>query len=94
MKSSRFITSDELSHLVAHNRDNFKQAGEKIYEGSTELNPVYKEQKRLACGFCPYKSVCQFDVMLPENNYHRIESLKKETIMEKLQPESKEETNE
>ena len=94
MKSSRFITSEELSSLVGHNRDNFKQAGEAIYEGSTKLNPAYKEQKRIACGFCPYRSVCQFDVMLPENNYHRLESLDKETVIEKIQTETKGESNE
>ena len=94
MKSASFISPDDLSSLVSHNRENFKQAGEKIYEGHTMLNPAYKEQKRLACGFCPYRSVCQFDVMLPENNYHRLESLDKDTIIEKIQTEAKEETNE
>ncbi len=94
MKSASFVSSDDLSSLVTHNRENFKEAGEKIYEGSTKLNPAYKEQKRIACGFCPYRSVCQFDVMLPENNYHRLESLDKEMIIEKIQTELKEETNE
>ncbi|OTP31965.1 helicase-exonuclease AddAB, AddB subunit [Enterococcus sp. 6C8_DIV0013] len=83
MKSSQFVTNDELDFLIENNQNRFKEAGEAIFEGSTLLNPAYRKQKRIACEYCPFRSVCQFDVMLKENNYHRIEELSKEEIMEK-----------
>lgn len=81
MKSSKFVSEDEIGWLIDNNRQKFKEAGQQIFEGSTKLNPAFKGQERLACGFCPFRSVCQFDVMLKENNYHRIEKMSKEQIM-------------
>ena len=83
MKSSQFVTEEELDWLVDNNQKKFKDAGEDIFKGSTKLNPAYKGQTRVACEYCPFRSVCQFDVMLKENNYHRIEPLTKEEMMDK-----------
>lgn len=83
MKSSQFVSEDELDWLIDNNQKKFKEAGEDIFKGSTKLNPTYKGQTRVACEYCPFRSVCQFDVMLKENNYHRIEPLTKEEMMEK-----------
>ena len=82
MKSSQFYTEDELDWLLENNQNNFKKAGEKIFNGATELNPAFKKQRRVACEFCPFRSVCQFDVMLKENNYHKIEEVDKSCLLE------------
>lgn len=87
MTSSDFVSFEDMSNLIEHNRSKFKEAGNSIFSGSTLLNPVYKDQERLACEFCPYRSICQFDVMMSENNYHKIDSLKKEIILEKIKEE-------
>lgn len=89
MKSSRFVSEEELDWLIDNNQTKFKEAGEAIFKGSTKLNPAYKGQTRVACEFCPFRSVCQFDVMLKENNYHRIEPLDKEEIMKCQMEEQK-----
>ncbi len=81
MKSSQFVSQEELDFLLANNQEKYKEAGKGIFEGSVDLNPAYRKQRRIACEYCPFRSVCQFDVMLKENNYHRIEELSKEEIM-------------
>lgn len=82
MKSSQFVSEEELDWLIKNNQAKFEEAGKAIFDGATALNPAYKKQKRIACEFCPFRSVCQFDVMLKENNYHRIEDVKKEDVID------------
>lgn len=86
MKSSQFVTEQELSLLLKNNESKFKDAGEAIFAGSTKLDPAYDDSKkeRVACGYCPFRSVCQFDVMLKENEYHRLKKLTKEEIINEL----------
>ncbi|MGY3766499.1 PD-(D/E)XK nuclease family protein [Vagococcus vulneris] len=83
-KSKQFVTPDDLQLLIQHNHQQFITAGEKIYEGKTTLNPMYKGKERIACRFCPFRSVCQFDAMLPDNNYHRIEELQDDIVLGRL----------
>ncbi len=82
--SSQFVTEGEVELLIQHNRHNFKEAGQEIFNGSTKLNPAYRDKLRVACQYCPFRSVCQFDVMLKENEYHRIEKLKKDDVLNKI----------
>ncbi|MGX7162821.1 PD-(D/E)XK nuclease family protein [Enterococcus massiliensis] len=85
--SPKFYTEDELRILMQHNRTQMQQAGEKIVSGDIGLNPSYKGKERIACQFCPFRSVCEFDVMLPENNYHRLEKLSKEDVLKRMMEE-------
>lgn len=82
--SRQFVSETEIDQLIKKNRENFKAAGTEIFEGSTKLNPANRDNKKIACGFCPYRSICQFDVLLKENNYNKIEPLKKEEVMARL----------
>lgn len=70
---------------MAHNRANMRLAGDKITSGEIKLNPAYKDKERLACQMCPFRSVCTFDVMLQENNYHRLEKLNKEEALRRIE---------
>ncbi|MBP2966868.1 hypothetical protein J8385_20050, partial [Acinetobacter baumannii] len=51
MKSSQFVTKDELGFLIENNQQKFKDAGEAIFKGSTLLNPADRKQKRVACEY-------------------------------------------
>ncbi|WP_122645037.1 PD-(D/E)XK nuclease family protein [Enterococcus mediterraneensis] len=85
--SPKFYTEDELQLLIQHNRKQMQQAAEKIISGEIDLNPAYKGKERIACQFCPFRSICDFDVMLPENNYHRLEKLSKDDVMKRMEEE-------
>jgi ATP-dependent helicase/nuclease subunit B len=82
----KFYTEDELNVLLDHNRQMMKQSAEKLLQGTISLNPTLqlKNQKR-ACQHCPFRSVCTFDAMLPENNYHKIETLSKNAAIQKME---------
>ncbi|MFK4565789.1 PD-(D/E)XK nuclease family protein [Enterococcus sp. UD-01] len=83
-QEDKFVTEPELDALLTHNRSKFIEAGNQITTGEIELNPAYQGKERIACRFCPFRSVCEFDVMLQENNYNRIENLSKKEVMDRL----------
>lgn len=83
-QEDKFMTEKELDALLTHNRSKFVEAGNTIIGGDVKLNPAYQGKERIACRFCPFRSICEFDVMLKENNYNRIEHLSKEEIMQRL----------
>ncbi len=87
----KFYTEEELQLFMAHNRANMRLAGDKITSGEIKLNPAYKDKERIACQFCPFRSICTFDVMLKENNYHRLEKLNKEEALRRILKRSEEE---
>ena len=87
----RFYTEEEIDLLREHNEKKLVQGGQRILSGEVGLNPFYKvKDKKRACEYCPFRSVCNFDVMLKENQYHRIENLKKNDIIDRLGGENNE----
>lgn len=59
------------------------QAGIAITTGRVELNP-FQYKQNTACKYCPFRSVCQFDTGLEENNFHRLQPMKEREVLEKI----------
>lgn len=87
----KFYTEEELQLFMNHNRENMRLAGEAITSGEIKLNPAYKDKQRIACEHCPFRSICTFDVMLKENNYHRLEKLDKDEALRRILKRSEDE---
>lgn len=81
----KFYTEKELQLLRDHNQEKLLEAGNKIVTGKIDLNPAYLNKQRVACRYCPFRSVCQFDVMLKENSYHKLEHLNKDEVMKRIE---------
>ena len=54
--------------------------------GMIEKNP-YKFGEKTPCEYCDYKSICNFDINLEDNNYKRISKKTMDEILEVLNPE-------
>ncbi|WP_407370633.1 PD-(D/E)XK nuclease family protein [Carnobacterium sp.] len=91
LKSNKFVTLDEMTALRQHNQKLIVDAGNKIVEGVNTLNPFYEKRQFIPTVNGPLRAVSQFDAMLPENNYRRMESLKREDILKKMQEEEEDE---
>ncbi|WP_182200069.1 helicase-exonuclease AddAB subunit AddB [Paraliobacillus salinarum] len=80
---SNTATSETFESLQTYVRQLMIEAGVDISNGGVSLNP-YQQKQQVACTYCPFRSVCQFDTTLPENNYRRLKELKDEEIVEKI----------
>ena len=92
-KNDDLITLDDFNHLIAKNRANMVEAGEKILSGDLKLDPI-KERPYTPTVSGPYRAISQFDNTLPENRYRKYIQLTKEADLTKIKQERDENTKE
>ncbi|WP_283679971.1 PD-(D/E)XK nuclease family protein [Lentilactobacillus sp. Marseille-Q4993] len=86
---SSLITPEDLDRFLNHTENLIVEAGTQIFNGDIKLAP-FKDGKATALQFSPYKSIMNFDPLLPENRYNVIEKLKAEEVIARLKEEHKE----
>lgn len=79
-QTKTFYTDEEIQVLRQFNRKKMQNAAERIVTGELALNPFLAPNGKRACSFCPFRSVCSFDVMLKENDYHRLVNQSQEAL--------------
>lgn len=87
LANSSVASKDEFSLLQQYVRETIKDAGVAITDGAIDIAP-YKMKSNTPCGFCAFKSVCQFDYSLEENNYRILGDLKQKDALEKMREEA------
>ena len=83
---------ERFSCLSGFVEEKLKTMGEEILEGNTAVSP-YKQGNRTACDYCPYHSICGFDLKTSGFAYRKLKSMKAEEIwkqMEEAEPEKEE----
>ncbi|WP_233880471.1 helicase-exonuclease AddAB subunit AddB [Virgibacillus halodenitrificans] len=81
--SSKIADEDTFTSLQTHIHQLMMQAGIDMTAGGVHLNP-YQHKQQIACTYCPFHAVCQFDPLLEDNNYRKLTEMKEETILEKI----------
>ena len=64
--------------------------GGEILDGNVAVNP-YKQGNRTACDYCPYHSVCGFDLKTDGYGFRRFRPMKAEEIWKEIDPEEADE---
>lgn len=82
-KGSAVAEREIFSELQGYIHRLMENAGLAITEGRVDLNP-FQQQQQTACTFCSYRSVCQFDPTLVENNYRKLRDMKDEEAIEAM----------
>ncbi len=80
---SAVLTPAQFSLLREHLRHQLISAGGDIMDGVVDISP-YRSGAGRPCGYCPYKPVCQFDILLEGNAYRIIKPLDDGAIWSKL----------
>lgn len=80
---SKVASDGDFTLLQNHVRNVFQKAGDEIVDGKVEITP-YKLKEKKPCTFCAYKSVCQFDESLEENEYNVLVNRKDADILDIL----------
>lgn len=81
--TSKVVGEETFTDLRNHIHSLIVQAGISITSGDIELNP-FEYNKRSACTFCPFKSVCQFDPQIQDNQFRRLSKMSEKKIIEQM----------
>jgi len=85
-------TPEEFALLLTHVEKKLVETACNIMAGEIEIKP-YALDKRTPCTFCQYSAVCQFDSLLPENEYRRLAKPEDAVIIGKIAEEQEEENH-
>ncbi|MCG1020042.1 helicase-exonuclease AddAB subunit AddB [Sutcliffiella horikoshii] len=78
--NSSVASEEEFTQLRTYVRKTFEDIGMKISEGETSIAP-YKLKNQTPCTFCSFKSFCQFDTSLDENDYRVLSNIPKNEVI-------------
>ncbi|MCH1625820.1 helicase-exonuclease AddAB subunit AddB [Fredinandcohnia quinoae] len=81
--TSQIASEEDIGHLRNHVRGVFKNTGNRITNGEIDIAP-YKLKDKTPCTFCAFKSVCQFDQSLEDNNYRVLSAEKNDVVLDKI----------
>lgn len=81
--ASYLKTKEEFTLLMHHVAKVLTATAEEVLAGQNEITP-YRLGKENACSRCDYRAVCQFDLLLPGNNYRNLTNLPDEIVLQKL----------
>lgn len=84
---SSVIHENDMAALQKFVRHKHKEAGKGILKGDTSISP-YRMKQKVACEYCSYKSVCQFDVNDAHQQYRALPIDKPEKVIEKIRKEA------
>lgn len=90
-QNKNFYSEEEIRLMQDYNRLKMQQAADTIVTGEIALNPYLSPSGKRACSFCPFRSLCNFDVMLQENDYHRLRTQDKEQLLKEMEEALKDE---
>ena len=71
---SSLLTDEHFSSILSFAENKIRDFGGRILSGAIDINP-YKYGKKIACTYCPYKSLCRFDWQI--NDYTPIKEVSK-----------------
>ena len=81
---SSVITKEEFTLLQKKIRKLIKQISNEILSGKIEIKPTYNaKEKKSACEYCPYKTICGFNPK--QNGYSYVPNKTKDEIFEELE---------
>lgn len=86
-------TSEEFALLLSHVEKKLVETASSIMAGDINISP-YALDKRTPCTFCQYSAFCQFDSLLPENEYRRLVEPEDAVIIKKIAEEQEEDSHE
>ncbi|MDB5052256.1 MAG: ATP-dependent helicase [Bacilli bacterium] len=82
-KSASIASSEQWRLLQSYVRQTIRQIGTGITNGDVGVEP-FRLGDQVACTFCNYKPICQFDPMFPGNGYRVLKQHSKEQVWEAM----------
>ena len=88
--TSKTAGTEDFYAMSSHVNRTVMEVGRRILAGDVSVRP-YELADRTGCDYCPYHTVCGFDVRLPGFSYRKLEMIAKpEDILERMRKEGEE----
>lgn len=84
---SAVLTREQFKLLREFLRAQLISTGSDIIDGVVDIAPLKRGTVR-SCRYCPFKPVCQFDILIEGNTYKNVPVEDRETIWHKLVQEA------
>ena len=88
-RRSQAAGEEKFRVLGAYVNRKMKHMGREILDGNIAASP-YKNGQKTACDYCPYHSVCGFDLKTDGYQFRRFDKLSPEEIWGKMEEKDKE----
>lgn len=82
-KYSKAVTKDEFELVRHHIRNLTKTIGLNMTNGIVDISP-YRMNQETPCTFCEFRSLCQFDIALKDNQYRTLKVDKGDEFLKKM----------
>ena len=86
-KNSPAYSAEDFVSLQRFADRKIREMGREILEGTTAVNP-YQREKQKACDFCPYRSICGFDLRIPGYRWRQLQKTDNREMMEVIRKET------
>ncbi|MFJ7745667.1 helicase-exonuclease AddAB subunit AddB [Peribacillus sp. NPDC097295] len=86
LAASKVASREDFSLLNNHVRKIYQDSGNRMVDGDVGITP-YKMKEKTPCTFCSFKSVCQFDQSLEENQFRNLPQKKQNDVLDLLRGE-------
>ena len=84
---SSVASAEEFEILSEYVNHSIVEAGNEIYHGNVEISP-FVEGQLSSCDYCPYKSVCGFDIKIKGFQERKPQKMDKKDIFERMESEN------
>lgn len=80
---SNVLDREKFDRLQKYTKHIISEISNEIFGGNVDIKPYYMS-KNTPCEYCEYKSVCNFDPKLKNNEYRYIRNMSKDYVMDKI----------
>ncbi|WP_160646161.1 helicase-exonuclease AddAB subunit AddB [Chengkuizengella marina] len=88
-KTSSVVEENQWEQLRGYTRQMMVSIGSEIMNGNVEIKP-YRMAKKIACTYCEYKSICQFNTLYENNEYRELQMKSNEEVLTTIEQEIEE----
>lgn len=82
-KNSSVLDEEAFIALLDHVRKHVRDITHEIIKGNIRIEPS-KSNRQIACEYCSYKGICQFDQLFEDNQYRNIVPLDDEEVLRRI----------
>ncbi len=87
---SSVLEEKEFMGIIKHVKNLIEEIAKEILKGNIKIQP-FKKDKNIACEYCKYATICQFDKNFDNNTYRNIKNLRDDEVIRKIKGEGGEE---